>query len=88
MIAARMALVAALLIATPLMAQQNNPTAPSNPAAPHTPLTPNQTECWDAAANRARNPEVADKGPSATEKRPVPTTLPSTTTRPPGMNNC
>jgi hypothetical protein len=87
----RLGLLAALLVSTAVVAQeiQNNPTAPSNPAAPHTPLIQNQVECWDAANNRARNPETANTNTESQRQSITPSAQASPSiTRPPGMRAC
>jgi len=88
----RITLLAAVLIGGAAVAQQNNPTTPSNPAAPHTPPVKNQIECWDIAANRARNPQT---GSVSSGSPGVPQNLPSSpeaaapaSSRPLGMTNC
>jgi len=85
--------VAGIFFATVAMAQpsQNDPTTPSNPAAPHTPQVNNQTECWDVAANRPRNPQTdgaaATAIPSQT-RLPDPVLAAPTANPPPGMKTC
>jgi hypothetical protein len=90
----KITVTAALLIGTVAAAQQNqnNPTALSNPAAPHTDPIQNLAECWDAAANRVRNPRTVGSNPgvnpSAPQNQQSPGAASPANSRPPGMKNC
>jgi len=89
----KIALAAILMFGTSALAQQtNNPTAPSNPAAPHTDPIKNQTECWDAAANRVRNSATVGQNPglvpSAPQNQQTPADAQAANVRPPGMSSC